>query len=121
MAILTPRTPTAAATDLSLTRLHGPADLSTPTPVDAEELRKRIAAGEWVVDLRDRTAYAAEHRSGSVGIERGQQFSTYLGWLMPWGSTLTPDRRVPGTGRRRAAAADPDRDRPARRSRRRYP
>lgn len=67
----------------------GPVDLSAPTPADAEELRKRIAAGEWVVDLRDRTAYAAEHLSGSVGIELGQQFSTYLGWLMPWGSALT--------------------------------
>jgi glyoxylase-like metal-dependent hydrolase (beta-lactamase superfamily II) len=67
----------------------GPADLSPPTPVRAEELAKRLAAGEWVVDLRDRTAYAAAHLGGSVGIELGQQFATYLGWLMPWGSRLT--------------------------------
>ncbi len=69
----------------------GPAapDLSPPTPLQAEQLRTRIDAGEWVVDLRDRTAYAASHVHGSVGIALGQQFSTYLGWLMPWGTPLT--------------------------------
>ncbi len=67
----------------------GPIDLSTPAPVDADQLRKRVAAGEWVVDLRNRTAYAAEHVSGTIGIELGGQFSTYLGWLIPWGTPLT--------------------------------
>ena len=42
-----------------------------------------------MVDLRTRTAYAAEHLEGSIGIELGAQFSTYLGWLIPWGSPLT--------------------------------
>lgn len=32
---------------------------------------------EWVVDLRDRTASAAEHLAGSVGIEIGQQFAIF--------------------------------------------
>ena len=64
-------------------------DLSPPTAVDPGELRRRIAAGEWVVDLRDRTAYAARHLRGSIGIALGEQFSTYLGWLIPWGSPLT--------------------------------
>src|SRR6266516_2941394 len=38
--------------------LAGPAgpDLSPPRPADAAELRRRIEAGEWVVDLRDRIA-----------------------------------------------------------------
>lgn len=67
----------------------GPADLSAPEPVDADELRHRIKAGEWVVDLRDRTAYAAEHVAGTIGIALGGQFSTYLGWLIPWGTPLT--------------------------------
>ncbi len=26
---------------------------------------------------------------GSVGLELGEQFSTYVGWLMPWGAPLT--------------------------------
>ncbi|MDD7968079.1 MBL fold metallo-hydrolase [Actinomycetospora lemnae] len=71
--------------------LAGPdaADLSPVAAVDPDELRKRIADGEWVVDLRDRTAYAAEHLGGTIGIALGDQFSTYLGWLMPWGTPVT--------------------------------
>jgi hydroxyacylglutathione hydrolase len=70
---------------------QGPAaaDLSAPEPVDPGELRNRIKAAEWVVDLRDRTAYAAEHICGTIGIALGAQFSTYLGWLIPWGTPLT--------------------------------
>ncbi|MBS2937655.1 MBL fold metallo-hydrolase [Nocardioides sp. J2M5] len=67
----------------------GPIDLSLPELVDAEQLRKRLEAEEWVVDLRTRTAYAAEHLVGSIGIELGDQFSTYLGWLIEWGAPLT--------------------------------
>nr|MBA3523074.1 MBL fold metallo-hydrolase [Geodermatophilaceae bacterium] len=70
---------------------EGPAgvDLSPVTRVDPEGLRARIAAGEWVVDLRDRTAYAHQHLHGTIGIALGTQFATFLGWLMPWGSRLT--------------------------------
>ena len=57
--------------------------------MDPDELRTRIKAGEWVVDLRDRTAYAAEHIGGTIGIALGTQFSTYLGWLIPWDTPLT--------------------------------
>jgi glyoxylase-like metal-dependent hydrolase (beta-lactamase superfamily II) len=67
----------------------GPVDLSPPTPVRPQELEKRLADGQWVVDLRDRTAYAAAHLGGSIGIELGEQFCTYLGWLIPWGTPLT--------------------------------
>jgi hydroxyacylglutathione hydrolase len=70
---------------------RGPRDpeLRPPAVADADELARRIAAGEWVVDLRDRTAYAADHVAGSVSVELGLQFATYVGWLMPWGSPLT--------------------------------
>ncbi|CAI9410466.1 MBL fold metallo-hydrolase [Nocardioides sp. T2.26MG-1] len=67
----------------------GPVDLSAPTAVDAAQLRKRIEAEEWVVDLRNRTAYAGRHLVGSVGIELDTQFATYVGWLIPWGTELT--------------------------------
>ncbi|MEO5652557.1 MAG: MBL fold metallo-hydrolase [Marmoricola sp.] len=67
----------------------GPIDLSPPESVDATELRRRVDAGEWVVDLRDRTVYPKGHVSGSIGIDLGGQFATYLGWLMPWGTDLT--------------------------------
>jgi hydroxyacylglutathione hydrolase len=64
-------------------------DLSLPEPVDPAELRGRIEAGEWVVDLRERTAFAAGHLAGSLGFELSTNFLTYLGWLYPWGAPLT--------------------------------
>ncbi|UXA18015.1 rhodanese-like domain-containing protein [Mycobacterium sp. SMC-4] len=66
-----------------------PVDLSPPEPVDGEELRRRIEAGEWVVDLRNRTAFAAGHLGGSLGFELSGSFVTYLGWLYSWGSPMT--------------------------------
>ncbi|HTZ42291.1 MAG TPA: MBL fold metallo-hydrolase [Jatrophihabitans sp.] len=70
---------------------QGPAvpELLAPVAVDGLELGKRLAAGEWVVDLRDRIAYARDHLRGSVSIELGEQFSTYLGWLAPWDAPIT--------------------------------
>ena len=65
------------------------ADLSPAPMMSADDLRSRIANGEWVVDLRDRTAYALDHLRGTVGIELGGSFATYVGWLSPWGSPVT--------------------------------
>ena len=64
-------------------------DLSPPSPADAEEVRRRLEAGEWVVDLRDRTAFAAGHAPGTFNFGLDGQFSTYLGWMMAWGTPLT--------------------------------
>jgi hydroxyacylglutathione hydrolase len=71
--------------------LAGPAgpDLSPARPADAAELRRRIEAGEWVVDLRDRIAFAAGHVPGTFSIPLDQRFATYLGWMIPWGTPLT--------------------------------
>jgi glyoxylase-like metal-dependent hydrolase (beta-lactamase superfamily II) len=66
-----------------------PVDLSVPKPVDPSELRRRIEAGEWVVDLRERTAFAAGHLSGSLGFELSTNFVTYLGWLYRYATPLT--------------------------------
>jgi hydroxyacylglutathione hydrolase len=69
----------------------GPAapDLSPPRPAEPAELRRRIDAGEWVVDLRSRTAFAAGHVRGALHFELGDNLATYLGWLIPWGMPLT--------------------------------
>lgn len=67
----------------------GAADLSPPEPVDAHQLRHRIDAGEWVVDLRNRTAFAAGHLAGTYGFELSGSFVNYLGWLYSWGAPLT--------------------------------
>jgi len=66
-----------------------PPGLSGPARADAAELRRRIDAGEWVVDLRERHAFARAHVAGTVSIELGDPFSTYLGWTIPWGAPLT--------------------------------
>jgi glyoxylase-like metal-dependent hydrolase (beta-lactamase superfamily II)/rhodanese-related sulfurtransferase len=66
-----------------------PIDLSLPDRVDPAELRRRIEAGEWVVDLRERTAFAAGHLTASMNVELGTSFVTYLGWLYRWGAPLT--------------------------------
>lgn len=82
--------PTYYAHMQPLNRAGGKAwDLQPPRPLDTEEVRKHIAAGEWVIDLRNRTAFAGAHAPGSLGIEHGTQFSTYTGWLLPWGQAVT--------------------------------
>ena len=70
-------------------------DLSPVQPVDAGEIRKRIADGEWIVDLRERRTFAAGHLNGSISIALGTQFATYLGWLIPWRTPLTLLARTP--------------------------
>ncbi len=69
----------------------GPAapDLSAPQRADADQIRKRLAAGEWVVDLRSRVAFAAGHVTGTLNFGLDGSFATYLGWLIPWGTPLT--------------------------------
>ncbi|TCC24820.1 MBL fold metallo-hydrolase [Kribbella speibonae] len=69
----------------------GPAapDLSLPELADTTELRRRIEAGEWVVDLRTRTTFAAGHAPGTLNFGLDGAFSTYLGWLITWGTPVT--------------------------------
>jgi len=76
-------------------------DQAPAARVSASELGWRIRAGEWVVDLRSRRAFAAGHVPGSFSFEYGDSFATYLGWLIPWGTPLT---LVGDTGRQIAAA-----------------
>ena len=64
-------------------------DLSPPALAEAAELRHRIEAGEWVVDLRNRTAFAAGHAPGTLNFGLDGGFATYLGWLVPWGTPIT--------------------------------
>ena len=65
------------------------ADLTTPERADKAVVARRITDGEWVVDLRNRTAYAAGHVTGTLNFGVDGQFATYLGWLIPWGTPLT--------------------------------
>jgi rhodanese-related sulfurtransferase len=70
---------------------RGPAapDLTAPPAAGPAELRRRMQAGDWVVDLRQRRDFAGRHLAGSVSVELGDSFATYLGWTMAWGTPLT--------------------------------
>ncbi|WP_298180932.1 MBL fold metallo-hydrolase [Saccharomonospora sp.] len=65
--------------------------LEVPEPLDLEALRRRLADGEWVVDLRDRVAFATKHLEGTVSFEYGDgmRFTTFLGWTLPWLDPVT--------------------------------
>ena len=67
----------------------GGADLSPPRRASAAEVRRAIQAGEWVVDLRDRVAFAAGFVPGSFSFPLDGSFATYLGWVIPWGTPVT--------------------------------
>ncbi|MFD9906148.1 rhodanese-like domain-containing protein [Streptomyces sp. NPDC059063] len=66
-----------------------PVDLTPPRPADAADIAARLAAGEWVVDLRGRVAFAAGHVTGAVNFEGDGGLATYLAWLIPWGKPVT--------------------------------
>jgi hydroxyacylglutathione hydrolase len=67
----------------------GPLELTPPALVGASELRRRLGAGEWVVDLRPRRHFAAGHVLGAVNIEGGDAVATYVGWVVPWGVSIS--------------------------------
>ncbi|MFB7936065.1 rhodanese-like domain-containing protein [Streptomyces sp. NPDC056049] len=66
-----------------------PVDLTAPARADADEIARRLAAGEWVVDLRSRVAFAEGHVAGSFNFEVEGQLATYLAWMIPWGKPVT--------------------------------
>jgi glyoxylase-like metal-dependent hydrolase (beta-lactamase superfamily II)/rhodanese-related sulfurtransferase len=66
-----------------------PVDLTPPRRADAGEIAARLTAGEWVVDLRSRMAFAEGHVAGSFNFEGEGKLATYLAWLIPWGKPVT--------------------------------
>jgi glyoxylase-like metal-dependent hydrolase (beta-lactamase superfamily II)/rhodanese-related sulfurtransferase len=78
-------------THMSPANAAGPSepDLSPPAEADPSELRRRIETGEWVVDLRSRTVFAAGHVPGTLNFGLDGGFATYVGWLIEWGTPLT--------------------------------
>jgi hydroxyacylglutathione hydrolase len=66
-----------------------PIDLALPAKAEPAELRRRIEAGEWVVDLRSREVFTAGHVPGAVNFDLDGAFINYLGWMIPWGTPIT--------------------------------
>jgi hydroxyacylglutathione hydrolase len=65
------------------------ATFDLPQRLDAGALRERIDAGEWVVDLRRRQAFARHHVAGTISVELGEKLATFLGWTKRWETPLT--------------------------------
>lgn len=66
-----------------------PLELRVPEQATPEEFARRLDAGEWVVDLRTRTAYAASHLAGAVSLGLDGPLATWLGWMIDWGAPIT--------------------------------
>lgn len=66
-----------------------PVDLTAPAVADPHDIAARLAAGEWVVDLRNRVAFAQGHVAGAFNFEADGKLATYLAWLIPWGKPVT--------------------------------
>jgi hydroxyacylglutathione hydrolase len=57
-------------------------------PMDASALERAVVGGAWVVDGRDRAAFAEAHLPGSLNIELSESFATYVGWMVPFEAPL---------------------------------
>ncbi|KDQ68767.1 rhodanese-like domain-containing protein [Streptomyces halstedii] len=66
-----------------------PVDLTPPRIADPAEIADRLAAGEWVVDLRNRAAFSRGHVAGTLNFEAEGKLATYLAWLIPWGKPVS--------------------------------
>lgn len=66
-----------------------PIDLTPVRRADPDELRRRIDDGEWVVDLRSRTAFLRRYLTGTLSFGLDGPMATWLGWLLPAGRPLT--------------------------------
>ncbi|MEV3948491.1 MBL fold metallo-hydrolase [Streptomyces halstedii] len=66
-----------------------PVDLTPPRIADPAEIADRLAAGEWVVDLRNRAAFSQGHVAGTLNFEAEGKLATYLAWLIPWGKPVS--------------------------------
>lgn len=70
---------------------RGPRLLDGPpvsNPLTVREVVAAREAGVWLIDVRDRWAFADRHISGSWNIELGDALSAYLGWLLPFDAPI---------------------------------
>lgn len=70
---------------------RGPAAvrLDLPPTLRADDIRRRLAEGEWILDLRGRRQFADEHIPGTFNFEFGDSLPTYLGWVNPDGIPMS--------------------------------
>ncbi len=61
---------------------------SRPALLPPTDVRAAAADGARIVDGRSREAYAAAHIRGSLEVELGDSFASYVGWHVPFGAPL---------------------------------
>lgn len=74
----------------------GPINRNAPTALETEQIpaidvatmEEHIAAGGSVLDGRDRHDFAAGHIPGSIGIEIGDSFAPWAGWLLDFDAPI---------------------------------
>ena len=62
--------------------------VSQPRPLTPAQAVEAIDAGARVLDGRERHAFAASHIPGAVGIELGDSFAPWTGWLFAYNTPL---------------------------------
>jgi len=72
-----------------------------PAPLTPSGVAERASRGAWIVDARDRAAFAAAHLPGSVNVELNDEFASYVGWVVPFGAAIAfvlphPEREAAG-------------------------
>ncbi len=73
------------------------ADLARPVIETLAQIAARAAAGEWVLDLRHRHAFADAHLPQTLSFDAASAYVTYIGWLIPWGAdvhVIVPDESL---------------------------
>jgi hydroxyacylglutathione hydrolase len=63
-------------------------NLAAPKRLTREAVLRALHDGAAIIDMRSRTAYAAEHLAGTYNIELGNSLATYAGWLFAWETPL---------------------------------
>jgi len=68
----------------------GPQALETPVvpTLSPQEAAAAVTEGARILDGRDRHSYAAGHLPGSLGIEIGDSFAPWTGWLLPFDAPI---------------------------------
>jgi len=56
--------------------------------LDPDDVERAAAGGAWIVDGRDRTAFAEVHIPGSINIELNDSFAAYVGWTIPFDAPI---------------------------------
>ncbi len=67
--------------------VFGPEPPALPS-LDAATVRRRLAEGAVLVDVRPIAAFSESHIPGSLSIELREQFPTWLGWLVEEGRPI---------------------------------